>query len=160
MVSFFPWCYLQYLGISNSFPIGGFHFRKVVRDSPSPKISLEKFWKTTVKIWSAHDFQSVNLFWTVLSVVVKDELITTDAHKNCLCPNPTQFSYQLLHSSMRKVTQIIKWPWKILLRNRNQNSNSDLCFLSVSLLRTQLARHWQLPGDCTTQPMMTGWTDR
>lgn len=37
MVSFVPWLNLQYFGISNLFPIDEFHFRRVVRDSSSPK---------------------------------------------------------------------------------------------------------------------------
>lgn len=73
------------------------------------------------------------IFWTVLSVVGKDEPMSTpDAHKNYLCPNPSQFSYQLLQSPMRKVIQIINWPWKFLLRNEGIKIAILVCIFWVS----------------------------
>lgn len=43
MVSFFPWCYVQV--VANFSPIDEFHFRKVVRDLPSPKNQSGKILK-------------------------------------------------------------------------------------------------------------------
>lgn len=73
------------------------------------------------------------IFWTVLSVVGKDEpMSTTDAPKNCIFAWLLLKSYQLLQSLIMKVIQIIKWPWKFLVRNEGTRIAILFCIFWVS----------------------------
>lgn len=69
-------------GISNSPPIDLFHFRRTGTDSPSQK---NQSWELLLKYHQLMISSPWTIFWTVLSVVGKDEPMSTmDAHKNCI----------------------------------------------------------------------------